>query len=155
MRRPQTAEELLDEAIAAPDIANAIKSAIPEKAQLYAAAYVLAFVSCIVLLFYAGWFRWVAGFLVAACLASSWSMRGALAELRRAYTTMGSGDAVLKNHRLLNGTAIALLGYALGAVWAGWPLPLLAVLIAAVINFAHYAGYRRYYRSGSQVTPSR
>lgn len=143
MRRLQTAEELLEEVIAAPEIAKAIKHAIPEKSMQYAGAYAFAFVSCFVLLFYGGWFRWVAGLFVAACLASAWSMRGTLAGLRAAYVAMGSGDTVLRNHRLLNGAAIALLTFALGAVWAGWPLPLLAVLIAAVINFAHYAGYHR------------
>lgn len=140
MQRLQTSAKLLQEAIDAPAHANAIRRAIPEKSQLYGAFYVLAFVSCLVLLFYAGWFRWVAGFFVAACLASAWSMKSALCALRNAYAAMGVADSVLGNHKLVNWAALLFLLYALSAVWAGWPLPSLAVLVAAVINFSHYAG---------------
>lgn len=137
--RPQTAEQFIAEADAAAELA---KKTIREKAQLYGAVYLFAFVACVVLFFYAGWFRWVAGLFVAACLLTAWSMRGALAELRRAHLTLGCGDSVLHNHRVLNLVALALLCYALAAVWVPLPVPSLAVFVAAIINFTHYAGYR-------------
>ncbi len=109
---------------------------------MYGGAYLFAFVACVVLIFYAGWFRWIAGFFVALCLVTAWGMRGALAELRRSYVALGRGDTVLTNHRMLNAIALVLVAYALLAVWASWPVPSLAILGAAIINFIHYAGYR-------------
>ena len=148
MPRLQTAQELLEEAIAAPEAADKAKRKILEKAEMYGGAYLFAFVACVVLIFYAGWFRWVAGFFVALCLIAAWGMRGALAELRRSYVALGRGDSVLTNHRMLNAIALVLVTYALLAVWASWPVPSLAVLAAAIINFIHYAGYRRSRRRG-------
>lgn len=138
----QTAEELFDEAISAPEIVKELKASIPEKSQLYAGLYLLTFFSCIGLFFLTGWFRWVTGFFVVACLISSWSMRTTFARLRRAHIVEGSGSTVLANHMLLNALAIASLAYAFVAVWAGWSLTIFAVVIAAVINFSHFIGYK-------------
>lgn len=142
MTRPETADEALESARKAPHVRDRAKATIVENAQLYGGLYFVAIPACVVLIFYAGWFRWVAGFLVVACLMSAWNMRRTLSHLGNAYVQLGWGDAVLGKHRALNAFALALLVYAFLAVWRGWPLPLVAVLIAALINFAHYAGYR-------------
>ena len=148
MSPQQTPEQLITEALAAPEQREAALRAIPEKALLYGAPYFLALVGCTVLLFYAGWFRWVAGLLIALCLVTAWSMRGAFVELRRASIAAGFGVGVLPSHRLLNALALLLLAYALLAVWGGWPFPVLAVLIAFAINLVHYAGFRTYAARG-------
>ena len=49
---------------------------------------------------------------------------------------------MLRNHRLMNAFAVGLLVYAIGAVWGRWPVPALALAFAAVINYAHYSGYK-------------
>ena len=140
---PKNPTEFLDAAIAAPEIVKQLKNDIPEKSGLYGFPYFLALIGCIALHFYdSNWLRWTTGFLIAICLAAAWSMRGTLAELARALEALRTGDFVLRNHRIMNAIAIALLVYALAGNWGRWPLPALAILAALAINFAHFAGYR-------------
>ena len=88
------------------------------------------------------WARWLPSFLVGFCLVSAFSMAAVLKDLAKANRFYRAKDGVLRNHRLMNAFAVGLLVYALCAVWGRWPVPALAVVIAAVINYVHYGGYK-------------
>jgi hypothetical protein len=121
---------------------DASKASITTKSQLYAALYLAAFVACLPVSMLPPWAKWLPSFLVGFCVVSAFSMAGVFSELAKANRFYGDRNGVLRNHRWMNASAIALLVYALCAVWGRWPVPALAVLIAAVINFAHYGGYK-------------
>ena len=142
MQQPETAQQYLDRALEAPVALNDAKVVVVRKAELYGGLYALALLACLVLIFYHGWFRWIAGFLVATCLVAAWSMRGALASIGHWYAELRWADSVLAKHRVLNAAALMLLMYALLAVWHPWPLPALPVFLAAIINYLHHVGYR-------------
>ena len=118
------------------------KADVATKSQLYAALYLAAFAACVPVSWMPNWARWLPSSLVGFCLVSAFSMAVLLNHLTRANRFYGEKDGVLRNHRLMNAFAVGLLVYALGAVWGRWPVPALAVAIAAVINYAHYNGYK-------------
>ena len=126
----------------------ATKAAVATKSQLYAALYLVAFVACVPMSWLPPWAKWLASFLVGFCLVSAFSMAGVLSALARANRFYAARDGVLRNHRVMNAIAVGLLVYALCAVWGRWPLPALAVVIAALINFAHYGGYKAALKGG-------
>lgn len=121
---------------------GATKAAIVERSQLAGGLYLFAFLACLVGGWLPTWWRWIEGGLVIFCLTFALRIHALLGSLSRAQQFDGSGGSALNNQRLMNKLGIALLGYAFAAVWAGWPLPTLAVLVASVLNFLHYAGYK-------------
>lgn len=126
----------------AADVEEATKAEVAAKAQLYAGLYLAAFVACVPASWLPAWSRWPVGALVAACLTSALTMTGRLNTLAQANWFFGYKNVVLRHHRMLNAVAIARLVYSLGAVWARWPLPALAALVAAILNFIHFGGYK-------------
>lgn len=118
------------------------KAAVATKSQLYAALYLAAFAACVPVSWMPNWARWLPSSLVGFCLVSAFSMAVLLNHLARASRFYGAKDGVLRNHRLMNAFAVGLLVYAIGAVWGRWPVPALALAFAAVINYAHYSGYK-------------
>ena len=120
-----------------------LRRAIRGKAEVYGAIYPFALAGCVVTVFFdMAWIRWLACFLIAVCLFTSWSMRGTFRDLALPHRFLQEGTpAALANHRTLNYAALALLSYAWIGILRSWPAPSFAVLVAASINFMHYCGY--------------
>ena len=128
--------------LAAAESEESAKASVPEKAQLYAGLYLFAFLACLAAIWLPPWARWIAGTLVSVCLLTAFSMAGVFVTLARASRFYRHRNVVLRHHRLMNALAMLLLLYALGAIWSGWPAPAFAVLVAAIINFVHFGGYK-------------
>lgn len=118
------------------------KAAVATKSVLYVLLYLTAFGACIPVSRLPHWAKWLPAGLVFLCLVTAFSMASMLSQLAKANRFYGAKNGVLRNHRLMNAFAIGLLVYALCAIWGRWPVPALAVLIGAFINFVHHSGYK-------------
>ena len=118
----------------------ALKGAIVEKSKLYFGYGLLALIAYPFAAFGPDWVRWIAGFLIAILLVGELSMFGVLRRLQQFYAPFRA-DFVLRNHALMAAVAVLALIYSLLGLWGRWPVPWLALLVAAVINLLHGLGY--------------
>jgi hypothetical protein len=102
----------------------------------------LAFAACLLLWLLPPWWSWVAGISITLTLFAAIAMARCLYTIHRANRFYNRIDGVLLNHRVMNSLTILCLGYAQIALWRNWPAAFIAVLVAVLLNFFHYYGYR-------------
>ena len=118
-----------------------IKLEIKRKAETYFYLSIAAIAIYLASKFTPEWVRWIAGTVIALWFLAQFQIVSNLVRLRKFYSGYRR-DHVSRNHLILGILSLTALGYALLGMWGHWPMPILGLSFAFVVNLLHGVGYQ-------------